>query len=379
MFLNPGGNAAGGAERSLALLMAGLVERGHELAVVTLLPGDAAEAFSGAGASVLADGIGQGLGGVGRHQSSGGFLRDLVRRVPEAVSTADRVRSLAASFGAHVIHTNGLRAHALTPLVAGRDRPVVWSLRERPPGSAARLLIRSAARRASAVIAPSAFAAAMVSRCRRPVYVIANPVAPTSPRDRSEARRALELPLDRPVVAVVAHLHPTKGQHVAVEAWQRLKPPRPLLVLAGGDLYGDASRRYRESLRSAIALTGLAGDVMLAGLVRDMPALYAASDLVVHPALYPEGFGRAVAEAQQAGVPVVASSIGAPCELIADGLSGALVPPGDTVALGEAVRHILGTPELYRRLSVGGLAAARRFEPAAHASAVESVYRAWVG
>src|SRR5205807_999882 len=136
--------------------------------------------------------------------------------------------------------------HALTPLLTTPSCPVVWSLRERPPSAAARSLIRGAATAAAAVVAPSSFAAALVSGCRRPVYVIPNPVDPPACLDRRGSRRSLGIPLDRRVAAVVAHLHPTKGQHIALAAWKHLRSPRPLLLLAGGDLYGEASTDYRE-------------------------------------------------------------------------------------------------------------------------------------
>jgi glycosyltransferase involved in cell wall biosynthesis len=170
-------------------------------------------------------------------------------------------------------------------------------------------------------------------------------------------------------------MHPVHGHHIAVAAWRRLTAPRPLLLLAGGDLYGDVSRRYRESLRASISRMGLEEDVILLGLVRDAASLYAASDLVVHPALHPEGFGRVMAEAQLAGVPVVATSIGAASELIDDGRSGLLVPPGDASALGDAVCRVLDDPVLYERLRTGGLAMSERYRPEVHAAAMESVYR----
>jgi len=374
--VNPGGDASGGAERSLALLMGGLVQRGHELAVITLLGGDAADAFSAAGATVMANGMGDGLDGALRHGSPLDFLSGAVRLVPAAMSTGQRIRALARTWEAQVIHTNGLRAHVLTPLLATVGQPVVWSLRERPPGRVGQCLIRVTSRRAAAITAPSSFAASLVARCRRPVYVIPNPVEKSVRPNSQAARRSLDLPLDRPIVGVVAHLHPTKGHHVAVEAWKHLSSPRPLLVLAGGDLYGKASTDYRESLRCDIRQVGLDNDVVLVGLVRDMASFYAACDLVVHPALYPEGFGRSMAEAQSAGVPVIATAIGGAIELIADGTSGMLVPPGDAPALARAVARVLGAPALYGRLREGGFVAAERYAPDACAAAVASVYQA---
>ena len=375
LFVNPGGAAWGGAEQSLALLIKGLVKRGHEIGVVTLLAGSASEAFSSAGALILANGMEHSLGAVQRHGSRLGFVSGAVRTVSPAIRTARDIRALARSFETDLIHTNGLRAHILTPLLA-KAHPIVWSLRERPPGWIARLVIRKAARAAAGITAPSSFAAELTSRCRRPVYVIPNPVERPATHDVKVARHSLGIQDDRAVVAVIAHLHPTKGQHIALEAWHQLKVPRPLLVLAGGDLYGDASRSYRESLRASISHMDLEKDVVLLGLAPDMASLYAACDLLVQPALYPEGFGRSTAEAQAAGVPVIATSMGATPELIEDGQSGLLVAPGDACALAEAVSRVLQDPILSERLRSGGIATSERYRPEVHAAAIESVYLA---
>lgn len=374
--MNPGGSAAGGAERSLALLISGLTARGNEVAVATLMEGDAADAFSAAGATVLANGVGEGLSRARRHGSLREFLRGSLESLPEAAATAATLRGFAASFGADLIHTNGLRAHVLSPLLIRGNHKVVWTLRERPPSQIARWLTLRAARSVAAIVAPSGFAAELVSRSRRPVYVVPNPVERPVALDREACRRKLGLPLDRPIAAVVAHLHPTKGHHVVIAAWEELDQPRPLLLLAGGDLYGQASVDYRRSLEALIVERGLVPDVMLAGLVDDMATLYAACDLVVHPALHPEGFGRSIAEAQSAGVPVLATALGGPLELIEDGVSGILVPPGDATRLAHEAARLVHDPDLRSRLRAGGMDASDRYGAPAHAAAVESVYRA---
>ena len=115
---------------------------------------------------------------------------------------------------------------------------------------------------------------------------------------------------------------------------------------------------------------------MLLGLVDDMARLYGALDLVVHPALHPEGFGRSIAEAQSAGVPVLATALGGPLELIEDGVSGVLLAPGDAPGLAKQVSTLFGDPVLHSRIRVGGLDASQRYGLPEHAAALESVYEA---
>lgn len=75
----------------------------------------------------------------------------------------------------------------------------------------------------------------------------------------------------------------------------------------------------------------------------EMPMLYAAADLLVWPAV-DEAFGMALLEAQASGTPVVAGGYGGVPEIIADGVSGLVTPPGDVPALAAAVAALLDDP-----------------------------------
>jgi glycosyltransferase involved in cell wall biosynthesis len=76
-----------------------------------------------------------------------------------------------------------------------------------------------------------------------------------------------------------------------------------------------------------------------------------------------EGAPISILEAMAAGLPVVACDVGGVGELVADGETGLLVPPGDPARLSEALRRLLADPELRRRLGAAGRARAReRFD-----------------
>lgn len=374
LFVNPGGDAAGGAERSLHLLVRGLVERGHEAGFISLTSGTAATSFEHAGATIIANGMDADFSGSDRHASSLRFALGLAAMAGDVSAMGRGIRAMASNYNADIIHSNGLRSHALTPYLARRC-PVVWSLRERPANATARAIVAASSRSASAIAATTRFSGAGVAHCGRPVYVIDDPIDPIAHIERAAARGALSLPLDRQIVAMLAHLHPTKGHHVAIQAWGLLAEPRPLLVLAGGDLYGAASVAYRQDLLTQIDQAGLGNDVVLPGLIDDVPALLSAADLLIHPASHPEGFGRTIAEAQMAGVPVAATNIGGVMELIDDGESGLLFAPDDPAALAEVVDRVLSHPDLAEHLHAGGLRACTRYEPHRHVDTVENIYR----
>ena len=90
-------------------------------------------------------------------------------------------------------------------------------------------------------------------------------------------------------------------------------------------------------------------DLSTADLVRQ----YNRAQLLVSPSLY-EGFGLPAAEAQACGTPVVATTAGALREIVEDGVTGMLVPPGDAPALARAMRVLLDDPERCRSMGEAG-------------------------
>jgi glycosyltransferase involved in cell wall biosynthesis len=85
----------------------------------------------------------------------------------------------------------------------------------------------------------------------------------------------------------------------------------------------------------------LGAPVMFTGFLRDPGKVYAAADIVAHTSTAPEPFGRTVIEAMIAGCPVVVANAGALPEIVVDGVTGILTPPGDVVALADALVSLL--------------------------------------
>lgn len=155
--------------------------------------------------------------------------------------------------------------------------------------------------------------------------------------------RAWRAPDDRPVVLMPGRLTRWKGQTVVIDALARLGRRDLCCLIVGSD---QGRSGYRQELIGRIAAKGLNGVVQLVDHCDDMPAAYMLSDVVVHASTDPEGFGRVVVEAMALGRPVIATNIGAPPEVVAEGETGWLVPPGDADALAAAIDHALSlTPE----------------------------------
>ena len=160
-----------------------------------------------------------------------------------------------------------------------------------------------------------------------------------------ELRRALALPADALLVAVVAQLIERKGHRVLLEALPRLVAHFPALRVV---LFGRGP--LEAELRARAAALGVAGHVAFAGFDEALHHKLGAMDLVVHPALM-EGLGVALLEASACGVAIVAACAGGIPEAVRDGINGVLVPPGDAAALGDAVAALLADPA--RRAAMG--------------------------
>lgn len=145
----------------------------------------------------------------------------------------------------------------------------------------------------------------------------------------------------RPLVLTLGRLDEQKGYPVLLEAATLL--PDVVFALAG-------EGPERSSLQALAGRLGVAERVRFLGHRTDIPQLLAASDVFALPSLY-EGTSLAVLEAMAARRAVVSSAIGGTEELIDDGVSGLLVPPGDAPALADALGRLLEDPGLRESLA----------------------------
>jgi glycosyltransferase involved in cell wall biosynthesis len=187
-------------------------------------------------------------------------------------------------------------------------------------------------------------------------------------------RREFGIPPDAPVVGIVGHLQPWKGQLLAVEAVARARRQFPALrCLVVGGVHRRGAE-YGEQLRQRVAAPDLAGHVVLTGARRDVLACMDAMDIVLHTSDR-EPFGRVMIEAMAVGRPVIAPREGGPLVIVVDGETGLLVTPRDPDALAAAIVELLADPA--RRAAMGRAARARVervFDIREHARALERVF-----
>jgi D-inositol-3-phosphate glycosyltransferase len=196
------------------------------------------------------------------------------------------------------------------------------------------------------------------------------------PGDRRQARRALGLSGEGPLLLFVGRIQPLKGVAVAVRALSALTPDHPdaRLVVVGGPSgpQGGVEVARTEALVDELGL----GDRVV--FVPPQPhellsTYYRASDVCLVPSRS-ESFGLVALEAAACGTPVVASDVGGLRSLIDHGRTGYLVEEPTPEAFAAWVRQILAEPLLAERLSTGSVLRARRYTWSRAAHLLTEIY-----
>ena len=183
------------------------------------------------------------------------------------------------------------------------------------------------------------------------------------------------MPADVFAVAALGRISSWKGQEVLVRAIAQpaLRDRGAVALIAGSAWRGDEHRaRALDELARAL---GVADRMLMLGFRDDVENVYAAADAVAVPSTEPDPLPNTALEAAAAGRPVVASAHGGLVEILRDGETGLLVPPGDEVALAAALERLAADPGLAARL--GGAAAAdvrERFAPELLGQRVQALY-----
>ncbi len=191
-----------------------------------------------------------------------------------------------------------------------------------------------------------------VHRILAPVDTAAFRPLPPDPSLREE----LGIPRETPLVLKVARLAPIKGHPVLVEAMAGVRRRVPGAVLV---LVGDPWEGQEENLRARARELGIGGAVFLPGRREDISRFISAASVCVSSSLGSEENSRAVGEYMASGRPVAATKVGVIPELVADGVTGLLVPPRDPAALEEAIVSLLEDPGRAEKMGAAGRARAR--------------------
>jgi glycosyltransferase involved in cell wall biosynthesis len=218
-------------------------------------------------------------------------------------------------------------------------------------------------RRVDHFVAPSAFLRDRMVTAGLPadrIRVLANPVA-AAPAPRAA-------PDQPPYVVYAGRLVAEKGIDVLLDAVATLPDGVRLRLIGSG--------RLAEQVRARVAGQRLPVDLVGPLPPDQVTAHLRGASAAVLPALWEENCPMAVLEAAAQGVPVVASRIGGIPELVADRITGLLVPPGSAAQLSAALAELIGAPEEGARMGAAAWARVRdRHDPARHAADLVALYR----
>jgi glycosyltransferase involved in cell wall biosynthesis len=188
----------------------------------------------------------------------------------------------------------------------------------------------------------------------RVVYPPVRLATPEEPRESVRHRLATD-PRDV-VVVQTSRMEAWKGHLDLIDAAARIPADIPWIIWFAGGAQTVAQKRYYERLQAHVARSGVAMRVRFLGELTDVSSVLHASDIFCQPNEVPEPFGIAFVEAMSAGLPVVATAIGAAPELVTES-SGILVGAHDPAALAAALQTYLTNPQ--RRADTGARGRAR--------------------
>ncbi len=174
-----------------------------------------------------------------------------------------------------------------------------------------------------------------------------------------------------PIIGSVGRLVRDKGQHVLLRAFAAVRAARPgaRLLLVGTGTEEESLRRLADGL-------GIADAVRFLGFRNDVPEITAALDVAVLASIDCDASPAVVKEAMYLEKPVVVTDIGGLREMVQDGVTGRVVPPGDPGALAAAILALLDDPQGARAMAARAREVVRaKYTVTAMVDAYERAYR----
>lgn len=389
----------GGSERSLLDLIVSLRETLPAIQTSLLLfeDGELAQAARERGAAVCIEPLPARLAALGESTVSGmptHRLGEFARAALTAPAYLARLQLRVRELAPDVIHTNGMKAHALFGALFTRW-PLVVHLRDFPSERPlTRHLVPWLRHRRAIVVTNSRAVAADVAALAPdvPTRVVYNAIDTQyfvpQPGHPEKLAALAELP---PAEAGALHVGMLatyawwKGQRIFLEAIARVLAETPGVALRayviGGPIYATSGSELTSAeLKELVRSLAIERHVGFVPFQRDVAPLFQALDIVVHASTRPEPFGRTIVEAMASGRPVVISRAGGAEELFEEGRTGLGFRPGNAEDLARALGRLVRDPELRRALGEAGRKhAVESFDRARLGSELARVYAELLG
>ncbi len=199
-----------------------------------------------------------------------------------------------------------------------------------------------------------------------------------SEKSLNELRESWGIPPHMRLILLPGRISRNKGQNLLIKALSLMKHSDVIAIFIGS---AQGHESFRDYLLQYASSLNLSSRVKWMPPYPDIPAAYQLANLIVSPSLTPEGFGRLMAEAQAMKKPIITSDHGASREIIEDGVTGWLTPPGDANALARALDYALDLPQDYlNKIGENGRARIKNhFSKEAMSSKTISLYQELIG
>jgi glycosyltransferase involved in cell wall biosynthesis len=388
----------GGMEQAVKALSRGLVQRGHDVTVATVrLPGTPVnEAVDGFRIRRITGWSGRVL--TGWYDRAEAPFHPPVPD-PGVVAALKRI---IEELRPDIVHSNGWISYSCMAIARRQRLPLVVTLHDSSLGCARKSLMRNGVEVCSGPrldvclrCAPGQYgivkgtALTMGLRAARPLHgrveswvAISQSVAdrtrcvlprgcaisvipPCSPQLPPLEQRPDWLPADG-YALFVGRLSRNKGLNWLLDAYAGGEFRRPLVIV--GTIQRDTPRTWPTGV---VVRTDVPH--------QEVMEAWRHAGIGLVPSLWPEGFGLVAVEAMRSGVPVVASRAGALPEVVADGVTGILVTPGDTAELRAAIQRLDEDPALRRTMGTAGLRYAEKFSVETVSRLYEQHYYSFLG
>jgi glycosyltransferase involved in cell wall biosynthesis len=153
-----------------------------------------------------------------------------------------------------------------------------------------------------------------------------------------------------PIIGTIANIFPWKGLEYLIQAVDHLKPNYPdirCLIVGKGD------KNYQYKLDLLVKNLNLEDNIEFLGFQEDVNSVLSRFEIFVLPSIR-EGFGIVLLEAMAMKKAVVASRVGGIPEIVQDGRTGLLVPPGNSIAIADAIHRLIENESLRHQFEKAG-------------------------
>lgn len=190
-------------------------------------------------------------------------------------------------------------------------------------------------------------------------------------------KQELGLPEDALIVGLAGVIAPNKRLEdflTCASQTRALYPAARFVVV--GDVISPAHQAYKDEIKALANARGLGRDLYFLGFRKDVATVLQSLDVLVHTREN-EGFCRVAVEAMACGIPVAAKRAGGPIEIVQEGVTGFLAPPGDLTTLSQQIAVLLGDEALRRQFGAAGRRRAEElFDARLYTRRLEEVFAA---